>query len=77
MIPNACAHLVCVHGLVLLHQTPLLAGQVCIVAPPAPLLQKLLPYPALRTLAAHLMRFKRPPVKPQTALVKVFRMTPT
>jgi sugar lactone lactonase YvrE len=44
---------------------------VCIVAPPAPLLQKLLPYPALRTLAAHVMRFKRPPVKPQAALVKV------
>ena len=41
------------------------------MAPPAPLLQKLLPYPALRTLAAHVMRFKRPPVKPQTALVKV------
>jgi hypothetical protein len=45
--------------------------QVCIVAPPASLLLKLLPYPALRTLAAHLMRLKRPPVKPQTALLKV------
>jgi hypothetical protein len=55
----------------------LFTGQVCIVAPPAPLLQKLLPYPALRTLAAHVMRFKRPPVKPQTALIKVVCMTLT
>jgi hypothetical protein len=59
------------------NQTQLLTDQVSIVAPPAPLLQKLLPYPALRTLAAHLMRLKRPPVKPQTALVKVFCMPPT
>lgn len=45
--------------------------QVAIVAQPNPLLQGILPYPALRTLAAHLMRLKRPPLKPRGAVLKV------
>jgi len=45
--------------------------QVAIVAPPMPLLQAILPYPALRTLAAHLMRIRRLPLKPRGAVLKV------
>lgn len=45
--------------------------QVAIVAPPMPLLQAILPYPALRTLAAHLMRIRRLPLKPRGAVLRV------